>query len=132
MCASAHLPSRRLPSPTIRHRHLTQIIRVDPLKAADIETKLMRIGAASVMGVDSAVTAEKMLSHLLTLASNHCQVSRRHRRNDCASALADRAVAAVGRGQAIGQVDFEDNGAAMATGTMVAADQRVTDLFEHD
>jgi len=66
--ASGHLPSRRLPSPALRNRHLTQIIRVDPFKTADIETKLMRIGAASVMCVDPAVAAEKVLGHLLAKA----------------------------------------------------------------
>jgi hypothetical protein len=36
------------------------------------------------------------------------------------------------RRQAVGQVDFENDGAAMAAGSMVTADQRIADLFEHD
>ncbi len=38
----------------------------------------------------------------------------------------------MGRGQAIGQVNLEDDGAAMAARAMVTLDERVTDLLEHD
>jgi hypothetical protein len=51
-------------------------------------------------------------------------------RYDGAFAFAERAVTAMGGRNAIGQVDFQDDCAAMATGSMIGLDVRIPDSFE--
>jgi hypothetical protein len=52
-------------------------------------------------------------------------------RYDGAFAFAERAITAMGARNAIGQVDFQDDRAAMATGSMMGLNVRSPDFFEH-
>jgi hypothetical protein len=52
-------------------------------------------------------------------------------RYDCSFSFAERAITAMGVGYAIGQVDFQDDRAAMATGSMMGLNVRIPNLFEH-
>ena len=45
----------------IQHRHLIKVERAHPLQTGDIHAELVRIGAALVVGVNSATRAKEVL-----------------------------------------------------------------------
>ena len=49
---------------TIRYRNAPQIIGINAFHAADIEAKFVRIGTASVMGINAADPAKEMFGDL--------------------------------------------------------------------
>jgi hypothetical protein len=57
---------RLLPLTTIGYWHVSQVIRIHAFQTANIESKFVRIGASSMMGVDAAYATKEMLGDLLS------------------------------------------------------------------
>ena len=106
----------------IEQRYWLEIERIDPFKATDVVTILIRIRTTLMMGIDAAVGAEVVLRHLRVelvdlerlLALDDIDPRQSDRSDDRAFPTADGAIATTGVDDAIGQFKFKDDRATMA------------------
>lgn len=91
----------------------------------------MRINTAVSTKVVLRHSLTELVSHQFSFASDHLQVTFRDCRDNSTFAFAERTIAAMGIRQAIGQMDFQNDRTAMATGSMVHLDMCISDLLEH-
>ena len=113
--------------------------RIHALQASHVVAVVLRVGAAPVMRVNPAVRAEPMLcgagvelvepKRLLPL--HHAQSGKRNGAHDGSLAAAQRAVAAAGVDDTLGQHEFQHHGAAMAGGSVLRKDVGVADAADH-
>jgi len=129
-----------LPGPAIGYRDIVQIVGIDPFQAANVEAEFPGVGAASVVCIDAADPAKEVLGHPHTeLIFHQCaftaddlHVLFRDCRDNGAFALAERAVTSVWGRESVGQVDFKNDSATMATGPVMELNWRICDLLEHE
>ena len=107
---------------TVYHGYLAKFERVDPFEACDIETVLLRIGAALVMGIDSTgrteivprCTGVKLVKGQEILTAGHFQAVKGDRCHYGAPSPAHGAVAAAKIFQPIGQDQLQFNSGTVA------------------
>jgi hypothetical protein len=128
-----------MPRPSIRYRDIVQIIRIDPFQATDVKAEFFRIGAAPVVRVDTAVSTKEVFRHPLPelilhqcgFALDYLHILFWDGSDNRAFAFAERTITAMGIRNAVGQVDFQNDRAAMTAGAMMNLDLGAADLPEH-
>ena len=103
-------------------RYIAEIEGIDALKAADVVSVLVGVGASLVMGIYAALRTEIMLRCLRVeliqlqdvVALDDRDVRQRNRSDDCALAPADRAIASSRLDDSVRKEKFEFDGAAVA------------------
>lgn len=120
-------------------RYRLQMEGVDAFQAADVVAVLVGERAALMMCVDAAVRTEVVPGHLRVelvelqcfLALDDGDARERNRGDDCTLSATDGAVAPTGVDDAIRQVEFKDDGTAVAGKPMFRQYRDTTDRLDH-
>ena len=107
---------------TVMHRYLGEIEGTDALKASDVHTVFLRVRPPLMMCVNPAPAAEIVFRNPRVELIKRQQISPFHdleimqmgRHGNAATHPTQRAIAPPGRGQALGQGDFETDTLTMA------------------